>query len=148
MREGKDSMEGFAGRDAVHRSATFYCVRADWLTNTRMLPGPGTLRVLTNHNCPRTLGQKKVGTNRTNRLLPILASSGSMTSKTSLSYGQRAQQHPNPLARRLFEIAESKQTNIAVSADLTTTEELLSIAEGRTSDVHFSRIAPLCPHAL
>ena len=54
-----------------------------------------------------------------------------MATKTSLSYGERAQSHPNALARRLFEIAESKQTNITVSADLTTTDELLSIAEGR-----------------
>ena len=56
-----------------------------------------------------------------------------MATKTSLSYGQRAQRHPNGLARRLFTIAQSKQTNITVSADLTTTAELLSIAEGRIS---------------
>ena len=53
-----------------------------------------------------------------------------MATKTKLPYGERAKHHPNALARRLFEIAEAKQTNITVSADLTTTEELLSIAEG------------------
>jgi orotidine-5'-phosphate decarboxylase len=56
-----------------------------------------------------------------------------MTTKSSASYGERAKNHPNALAKRLFEIAESKQTNITVSADLTTTKELLSIAEGRIS---------------
>jgi orotidine-5'-phosphate decarboxylase len=56
-----------------------------------------------------------------------------MATKSSVSYGERAKSHPNALAKRLFEIAESKQTNITVSADLATTKELLSIAEGRTS---------------
>jgi len=59
-----------------------------------------------------------------------------MATKSSASYGKRAKSHPNALAKRLFEIAEGKQTNITVSADLTTTKELLSIAEGRTSPAH------------
>lgn len=56
-----------------------------------------------------------------------------MATKSSASYADRAKSHANALARRLFEIAESKQTNITVSADLTTTKELLAIAEGRAS---------------
>jgi len=54
-----------------------------------------------------------------------------MATKSTSSYNERAKHHPNALARRLFEIAEAKQTNITVSADLTTTKELLSLAEGR-----------------
>lgn len=60
-----------------------------------------------------------------------------MTTKSKLPFGERAKHHPNALARRLFEIAEAKQTNIVVSADLTTTEELLSIAEG---GLHIARV--------
>ena len=52
-----------------------------------------------------------------------------MTSKTSQAYGERATDHPNRLSSRLFEIAESKKTNITLSADVTTTEELLDIAD-------------------
>ena len=54
-----------------------------------------------------------------------------MATKTWASFGDRGQNHPNALAKRLFDIAEAKQTNIVVSADLTSTEELLSIADGR-----------------
>ncbi|EPS43504.1 hypothetical protein H072_2537 [Dactylellina haptotyla CBS 200.50] len=52
-----------------------------------------------------------------------------MASKSQVSYGERAQQHPHPLARKLFEIAESKKTNVVVSADLTTSKGLLDIAD-------------------
>jgi hypothetical protein len=65
-----------------------------------------------------------------------------MTTKSSASYGDRAKSHPNALARRLFEIAETKQTNITVSADLTTTRELLSIAEGRIPFVQLFCLFP------
>jgi orotidine-5'-phosphate decarboxylase len=54
-----------------------------------------------------------------------------MATRSDLSYTQRSLQHPNPLARRLFRIAEKKETNIVLSADLTTTEELLKIADGK-----------------
>jgi orotidine-5'-phosphate decarboxylase len=46
------------------------------------------------------------------------------------TYARRAADHPNRLSRKLFEIAESKRTNIALSADLTTTKELLEITDG------------------
>ncbi|KAK5058909.1 hypothetical protein LTR84_011173 [Exophiala bonariae] len=52
-----------------------------------------------------------------------------MTSKNTLSFGQRASNHPNALVKRLFQIAEQKKTNIVLSADLTTTKDLLEIAD-------------------
>ncbi|DAA78834.1 TPA_exp: Orotidine 5'-phosphate decarboxylase [Trichophyton benhamiae CBS 112371] len=52
-----------------------------------------------------------------------------MASRTQVSYGDRAKTHPNPLVRRLFEIAEQKQSNVVVSADVTTTSALLDLAE-------------------
>ncbi|KAF3942251.1 hypothetical protein ABW19_dt0202537 [Dactylella cylindrospora] len=52
-----------------------------------------------------------------------------MSSKSHLTYGERAKQHLHGVARRLFEIAEAKQTNVVVSADLTTSKELLDITE-------------------
>ena len=55
-----------------------------------------------------------------------------MASKSNLSYAERAKQHPNQLVRRLFAIAESKETNIVLSADLATTQELLQLADGET----------------
>lgn len=55
-----------------------------------------------------------------------------MASKSALSYGQRAQGHTNPLVRKLFAIAEEKKTNVVLSADLTTTKELLAIADSKS----------------
>ncbi|KAK6507473.1 orotidine 5'-phosphate decarboxylase [Arthrobotrys musiformis] len=52
-----------------------------------------------------------------------------MSSKSQLSYGERAKQHPHPVARKLFEIAEAKQTNVVVSADVTRAGELLDLAD-------------------
>ncbi|KAK5272515.1 orotidine 5'-phosphate decarboxylase [Exophiala xenobiotica] len=52
-----------------------------------------------------------------------------MASKSNLSYSRRAADHPNPLVRKLFAIAEKKRTNVVLSADLTTTKELLAIAD-------------------
>ncbi|RMJ23654.1 orotidine 5-phosphate decarboxylase [Aspergillus sp. HF37] len=52
-----------------------------------------------------------------------------MSSKSQLSYKVRASNHPNALTRKLFEIAETKKTNVTVSADVTTTKELLDLAD-------------------
>ena len=52
-----------------------------------------------------------------------------MSSNSQLSYGTRAGSHPNALVRRLFGIAETKRTNVTVSADVTTTKELLELAD-------------------
>lgn len=62
-----------------------------------------------------------------------------MSSKSHLTYGARARTHPNPLARRLFEVAEAKQSNVTVSADVTTTQELLDLAD--RTNTHSSRPA-------
>ena len=55
--------------------------------------------------------------------------SAAMTSKSSLSYTARAEHHDNPIAVKLFQIAEAKKSNVVISADLTTTDELLEIAD-------------------
>lgn len=52
-----------------------------------------------------------------------------MSSKSQLTYGVRASNHPNPLARKLFQVAEAKKSNVTVSADVTTTKELLDLAD-------------------
>lgn len=52
-----------------------------------------------------------------------------MSSKSQLTYSARASKHPNVLVKRLFEIAETKKTNVTVSADVTTTKELLDLAD-------------------
>ena len=52
-----------------------------------------------------------------------------MSSRSQLTYRARATNHPNPLARKLFEVAEAKKSNVTVSADVTTTKELLELAD-------------------
>lgn len=54
-----------------------------------------------------------------------------MTSLSEVSYGERASRHSNPVARRLLQIAEVKRSNLVVSADLTTSAELLKCADGK-----------------
>lgn len=60
-----------------------------------------------------------------------------MSSKSQLSYKARASNHPNVLSRKLFEIAEAKQTNVTVSADVTTTKELLDLADRTHTATHY-----------
>ena len=52
-----------------------------------------------------------------------------MASKSSEKFAERARKHSNDLVKKLFAIAERKETNIVLSADLTTTDELLDIAD-------------------
>ncbi|KAL4938564.1 hypothetical protein BDV06DRAFT_200714 [Aspergillus oleicola] len=52
-----------------------------------------------------------------------------MSSKSHLPYATRAAKHPNPLTAKLFSIAEEKKTNVTVSADVTTSAELLDLAD-------------------
>ncbi|KAK2744666.1 orotidine 5'-phosphate decarboxylase [Onygenales sp. PD_40] len=52
-----------------------------------------------------------------------------MSSNSHMPYSVRASRHPNPLARRLFQIATEKKSNVVVSADVTTTKELLDLAD-------------------
>lgn len=66
-----------------------------------------------------------------------------MSSRSQLTYAARAQNHPNVLTKKLFEIAEEKKTNVTVSADVTTTKELLDLADRKLAPtVHDS--AYLC----
>ncbi len=44
------------------------------------------------------------------------------------SYADRAQQTKNPVAKKLLDLMEQKQTNLCVSADLTTAQEILDLA--------------------
>lgn len=53
-----------------------------------------------------------------------------MTSRSNLPYHVRAEQHDNKLVKELFRIAEKKKTNLVLSADLTTSEELCKVADG------------------
>lgn len=50
-----------------------------------------------------------------------------MASKLQQTYGQRAASHRLPVARALLEVMERKQTNLCVSADLTTKADLLKV---------------------
>ncbi|PGH23663.1 orotidine 5'-phosphate decarboxylase [Polytolypa hystricis UAMH7299] len=52
-----------------------------------------------------------------------------MSSNSKLPYTERASRHPNPLAKKLFQIATEKKSNIVVSADVTTTKELVDLAD-------------------
>lgn len=54
----------------------------------------------------------------------------SMASQSSKTYAQRGHAHQHPVARKLFEIAELKKSNLVVSADLEDTESLLKCADG------------------
>ena len=56
-----------------------------------------------------------------------------MASLSSLSYSVRADKHHHPLVKRLFSLAESKKSNIVLSADVETTRELLSLVDGKWS---------------
>ena len=52
-----------------------------------------------------------------------------MTSKSNVGYAQRARDHPNLMVKKLFQIAETKKSNLVISADLTTTKDLLELAD-------------------
>lgn len=58
------------------------------------------------------------------------AAAFAMSSLSNLTYEVRASKHRNPLAQRLFRIAEQKKSNVVISADVTTSKDLLDLAEG------------------
>jgi orotidine-5'-phosphate decarboxylase len=45
------------------------------------------------------------------------------------SYGERAELHTNPTAKKLFELMERKKSNLSVAVDVTTKIELLRLAD-------------------
>ncbi|XP_064634806.1 uridine 5'-monophosphate synthase-like [Lineus longissimus] len=47
----------------------------------------------------------------------------------SLSYGERAKLCKNPVARRVFEVMEMKRSNLALSVDVTSADQLLKLAD-------------------
>jgi orotidine-5'-phosphate decarboxylase len=52
-----------------------------------------------------------------------------MSSSHLKSYAQRAQKHSNPAAKQLLEVIERKQSNLAVSVDVTKTKDFLAIVD-------------------
>lgn len=48
---------------------------------------------------------------------------------TTLSYTQRAEAHPSPLAKRLFKVMEEKKSNLCASIDVRTTDEFLKLVD-------------------
>lgn len=48
---------------------------------------------------------------------------------TTLSYGERAKNCPSAMAKRLFTLMEEKQTNLALSADVTSAATLIQLAD-------------------
>lgn len=55
-----------------------------------------------------------------------------MTTKSTLSYAKRAQISSNAVVQKLFEIAESKKSNVVLSADIRNTKDLLSLADRKS----------------
>lgn len=53
----------------------------------------------------------------------------------TLSYSQRAEAHPQPLARRLLELMDRKKTNLILSVDVTSKAALLRIVEAVADQV-------------
>jgi orotidine-5'-phosphate decarboxylase len=52
-----------------------------------------------------------------------------MASLSKLPFSERAVAHPHPLAKRLFQLPETKKSNLVISADLTDSESLLACAD-------------------
>lgn len=52
-----------------------------------------------------------------------------MTTVAQQSYGERAENAPNPVSRRLLELMERKETNLSVGSTATSAEELLQLAD-------------------
>lgn len=52
-----------------------------------------------------------------------------MASKSTLPFAERARLHACPVAKTLLQLAERKKTSLVLSADVTTTEQLLELTD-------------------
>lgn len=69
----------------------------------------------------------------------------------SKTYSQRAQSVLNPVAKRLLLLMEEKQTNLAISADVIKSEELLNLADRLGPEIaliktHIDVLSDFTPH--
>jgi len=76
-----------------------------------------------------------------------------MTSRSNISFAERAESHSHPLVHQLFALAEQKQSNLTLSADVTTSRELLDIADRVGPHIvvlktHIDIVADLTPETL
>src|SRR5689334_21401548 len=55
-----------------------------------------------------------------------------MASLSAESYRERARGDLHPVAKRLFEIADAKQSNLALSADVTDSKSFLELADSQS----------------
>lgn len=53
-----------------------------------------------------------------------------MASRSNLSYAARGSAHRHPVVKRLFQVAESKRSNLVIPADMTDTESQLQCTNG------------------
>ena len=65
-------------------------------------------------------------------------------SVTTRTYAERASSQVNPAAKRLLELMDRKQTNLCVSVDVTTTQEVLDIVKAVGPSVCMVKVSKAC----
>lgn len=63
---------------------------------------------------------------------------------TTRPYSARVALHPNPTAKRLLGIMEKKQSNLCVSVDVTTAEEVLEVVRRVGASVCMVKVSHDC----
>lgn len=58
-----------------------------------------------------------------------------MDTRLSLNFDERAAKAKSPMAKKLFNLMSSKQTTLCLAADLSTSEEILKVAEWAGDDI-------------